>query len=340
MAAELGCNARYTAHVVDQGGQIVATLDNLSEIEWYRVINDTSTGRAVAMTDAECCERLGRIRSWRHSLEIFRSGVFVWSGPVIRVQWRQGSVEILANDFTAWLARRVPHSTYRFDDVDMISVAETLIDDAFLMHDPGHQVISLGRSRVSGARTYYQGIGHTLDWLVDLSENGGLDFTSVGQQIILLPDEFADPVGRLSDTDLPEGLTVTEDGTEIATRWHVYGRDGSGVYGVSGGIDPYYGLIERSVQDDSVTTDGSAEQAARARVLASSSPSVFIDTQEVTLSPEAGVDVSHLIPGWTLDVTSVSTCRDITDRLKITGVHARDSDDGERLSVQVGPLAS
>jgi hypothetical protein len=47
---------------------------------------------------------------------------------------------------------------------------------------------------------------------------------------------------------------------------------------------------------------------------------VFIDTQQVTISPLAAIDVPSLVRGWCLDITSASTCRTVSQRLKITGV--------------------
>ncbi|MEU6497311.1 hypothetical protein ABZ890_44345 [Streptomyces sp. NPDC046984] len=141
-----------------------------------------------------------------------------------------------------------------------------------------------------------------------------------GTTNILLPEDWRESVGRLSDADLPEGLEAAEDDTNLATRWVVAGDDEGDVLGEAGGADEYYGLLERYVEDTSITDDASAALAAQVKVRTSLPVPVFIDSQDVTLSPEAAIDVPKLVPGWCLDVTSNTTCRTITQRLKIVGV--------------------
>ncbi|MGW1539736.1 hypothetical protein ACWCPM_05570 [Streptomyces sp. NPDC002309] len=172
---------------------------------------------------------------------------------------------------------------------------------------------------MTGGRQYTRDIGQSGDHLRDLAATG-LDYTVVGNTIILLPENWLESVGRLSDVDLPEGLEVTEDGTNLATRWVIAGDDEGDVLGEAGSLDAYYGLLERYEEDSSITDDASATSAARARVRSSLPVPVFIDSQEVTLSPEAAIDVPRLVPGWCLDVTSTLTCCTVTQRMKIVGL--------------------
>lgn len=334
----LGCDASYEVHVIDRGGAILAVLTDLAAVEWYRVMNATSPCRVEAVANADCCAALGQIRSWRHSIAVYRDGEFQWDGPITSVSWRQGTCTINAGDITAWLARRTPHERLIFGSINTVDIAAALIRDGYNPDDPGHDVQILGRATVQGSRTYHRGIGQTLDWLTDLSDSGGLDFTAVGRTIYVMPDEFAPPVGTVTDDDMPEGLVVTEDGSQLATWWHVYGQDGSGVYGEFGIIDPYYGLLEQSVQDTNIPDNLSAVNAARGLVQSSRDVSVYIDTQNVTLSPDTQVQLQHLVPGWSLDMVSEATCRRVAQRLKITGLHVLADGSGERIQVQVGPL--
>jgi hypothetical protein len=92
---------------------------------------------------------------------------------------------------------------------------------------------------VTGGRTYTQNVGQTADHLRDLAD-GGMDFTASGNNIIILPDGFCDVVGRLSDADLPEGVTVTEDGASLATRQIVSADTESTIVGTA---EPRAGLV-------------------------------------------------------------------------------------------------
>lgn len=316
--AVAGCGT-HSASITDRSGSTVSAVQILTEIEWTRALDDTSTARVVAVPDGDCCERLGQVRAWRHYLNVWRDRQPVWSGPILQVEWSPGSIEIWAGDILALLDRRVPHDTVNFGETDLADIAEWLIQDGFAPDDPGHSVETIGRTRVRGGRSYRRGIGQTGDHLRDLAE-GGLDYTAVGTRIILLPETHTGTVGALTDADLPEGLIVAEDGTALASRWIVAGDEDGDVMGEAGGTDPYYGLLERYVEQTSITTDLAATDAARSRLRGSLPVPVFIDTQQVTISPEAAVSVPTLVPGWCLDIATQATCRPITQRLKITGL--------------------
>ncbi|MGW4731847.1 hypothetical protein ACWEQC_22235 [Streptomyces shenzhenensis] len=282
----------------------------------------------------DCCNRLQRVEAWRHELHIFRDDSPVWQGPIIQPEWRAGEVEIFAADILAWLDRRVPHDSIAFGDSDLTDIASWLIEDGFAPDDPGHDVHVVGPSRVTGGRAYTRNIGQTGDHLRDLAETG-LDYTAVGSTIILLPEDHMGTVGRLTDADFPDGLVVGQDGSNLVTRWIIAGDEESGVIGEDGGADAYYGLLERYVEQTSITSNASAIAAARAKRRTSTPAPLFIDTEEVTLSPDAAVDVAKLVPGWCLDITTTATCRTVTQRMKIVGVKALETGDGESVQVQL-----
>ena len=337
--AVAGCGS-HSCLITDRGGATVTPAHTLTDVEWTRTLDETSSARIVVQPDGDCCERLGKVRSWRHYLNIWRDGAPVWSGPIIQVEWSLGSVEIWAGDILAFLDRRVPHADITFGGADLVDIAKWLIDDGFAPDDPGHTIEAVGRAGVRGGRKYRRGIGQTGDHLRDLAETR-LDYTAVGSRIVLLPESHAVTVGRLSDADLPEGLVVAEDGTALGTRWIVAGDEDGDVYGEAGGTDPYYGLLERYVEQTTITTNAAATDAARSRLRASLPVPVFIDTQEVTISPDAAVEVPLLVPGWCLDITTQVTCRPVSQRLKIVGLKVTedggtDSTPGsERVQVQV-----
>ncbi|MFE2491008.1 hypothetical protein ACFXGR_49000 [Streptomyces mirabilis] len=81
----------------------MAVADVLTEVEWSRVLDGTSSARALIQPDGDCCTRLGRIGSWRTRLAIFRDGQYVWDGPVTDVTWSLGQVEVTAEDGSVWL---------------------------------------------------------------------------------------------------------------------------------------------------------------------------------------------------------------------------------------------
>jgi hypothetical protein len=309
----VGCGT-HQARVVDRNGALIAEADVLLEVEWTRVLDDISSARILVQPEGDCCEGLANVRSWRHNLQVFRDGHGVWEGPVLTPSWKAEGVEISAVDVLGWLDRRVPHEDMFFPDTDLVQIAHALIRDGFAPDDPGHEVEILAPTRIRGQRRYQVDVGQTGDHLRALAETG-LDYTAVGRKILLMGEDHCARVGSLTDDDFPSGLEIAEDGASLATRWIVH---------VS--------------EETSILDSNSAGAAARSRLRGSYPAPVFIDTSnETTLSPDAAVDVPSLVPGYCLDVTTTSTCRNIAQSLKIYGVKVTETDDGESVRVQLVP---
>lgn len=346
---QLGC-ATHTYQIVDRDGGVVSVSGVLTAVQWNRVLNDSSSATAtLAVSGPDCCAELGSIRSWRHLLNIYRATTFesrfVWSGFITNVDWTSTTTVVTAVDIIGLLDRRVPHTAFTFTDTDVTEIARQLVEDGLRPDDPGHTTTVKGPSGVLGGRTYELAVGQTADHLRDLSDTG-MDFTAVGTNVVIMPDDFAELVGRLADEDLPEGLTVSEDGASLATRQIVAGSEEGTAVGIAGGVNPYYGLLERYTEQTTIKDQASADAAAAAKLKASLGVPVFIDTQNVTLAPTAPVGIDLLVPGWMIDITTDSTCRTITQRLKITGLQVTENGgDGttpgqERVVLQVTATGS
>jgi hypothetical protein len=336
----VGCGS-HQARIVDRDGSVLTDANVLLSVEWTRVLDDLSEATVLIQPDGDCCGALGRVRSWRHQLYLYRQGKPVWNGPIITPTWKRDGIELVAMDIWAWLDRRVPHHDRIFKAEDLTTIGSWLIADGFAPDDPGHSVEVVAPTRIRGDREYQQDVGQTGDHLRDLAKTG-LDITVVGSRFVLLPEDFCARVGRLTDEDFPNGLNVVEDGGSLASRWIVHGKEAEGstpaVKGEAGGTDAYYGLLEQVSEETSILDDGSATAAARSKLRSSVPAPVFLDTsQETTLAPDAGVDVPSLVPGWCVDVTSTSVCRNIAQSLKILGVKVTEDADGESVSVQLAP---
>ncbi|MFJ4702795.1 hypothetical protein ACIP5N_32045 [Streptomyces sp. NPDC088768] len=340
----VGCG-RHTAQLVDRGGAVLTEATVLTDVEWTRTLDDASSAKVTILPDGDCCERLAQVRAWRTRLVIYRDGHLVWEGPVLTPTWTRSGVTIEAADILTWLDWRVPHEDRLWADADLATIADWLIRDGFAPDDPGHEVQIVAPTRIRGDREYQRDVGQTGEHLRDLARTG-LDFTAVGRRILLMPEDHCERVGSLTDEDFPSGLSVAEDGASAATRWIVHGREGQDdepdVFGMAGGLDPYYGLLERVVEETSILDDQSAEAAARSRLRGSSPAPTFIDTsQQTTLAPDAGVDVPSLVPGWCVDVTTTTTCRTIRQSLKIQGVTVKETGPaGESVSAQFVPAGA
>lgn len=344
----LGCGS-HTYSITHRSGGLVTASGVLTSVEWNRTLNDSSSAQVtIGVSGANCCTELANIRSWRHQLWIYRDDAFVWSGPITGVDWGAETVTVTAVDLIGLLDRRVPHQDFTFTGTDVTEIARQLVEDGFAPDDPGHSVTVIGPAMVAAGRTYTQDVGQTADHLRDLAD-GGMDFTATGNNIIILPDGFCDVVGRLSDADLPEGVTVTEDGASLATRQLVSADTESTIVGTAeatGAVRDYYGLLEVYSQDTSISSQADADTAAAARLASSAATPIVIDSQNVTLAPTANVDLRSLVPGWCLQISTAATCLPVSQVLKIVGVQV--SEDGgtgdtpgqERVLVQVAASGS
>jgi hypothetical protein len=344
----LGCGS-HTYSITHRSGGFVTASGVLTSVEWNRTLNDSSTAQVtIGVSGANCCAELSQVRSWSQWLNLYRDDAFVWSGPITGVDWGAETVTVTAVDLIGLLDRRVPHQNFTFTDTDVTEIARQLVEDGLAPDDPGHTTTVIGPAMVTGGRTYAQNVGQTADHLRDLAD-GGMDFTASGNNIIILPDGFCDVVGRLSDADLPEGVTVTEDGASLATRQIVSADTESTIVGTAdatGAVRDYYGLLEVYSQDTSIVTQADAQTAAAARLASSAATPIVIDSQNVTLAPTANVDLRSLVPGWCLQITTSATCLPVSQVLKIVGVQV--SEDGgsgdtpgqERVLVQVAASGS
>lgn len=342
-----GCGT-HTADIFDRYGALVAHCNDLTAVVWNRSLNDVSSAQVTVSPSGDCCERLRNVTTWRHKLVIWRNGRAVWEGPIQKVLWQSGGVSIDASDILAWLNRRVPHHDRTFTRTDLTDIAEWLIADGFAPDDPGHEVMVLGQTGIRGDREYTKDVGQTWEHLGDLSDTG-LDITAVGSTILLLPEGYSERVGALSDIDLPDGLGVTSDGATLVTRWVVRGSttgDGDGeppgedreIIGEAGGVDPYWGLLERTRDDSSILDNVSATAAAQSWLRATSPEQLYVSTDQVTLSPDAPVDVPLLVPGWCLDVATTATCKAVQQRMKIVGLQVSEDPTQESVKVQLSPV--
>lgn len=342
MTDAVGCGTHHAA-ITDRRGRTVAEAEVLTKVSWSRRLDMFGVGALEIVPSAGCCGDLGNIRSWHNSMQIWRNGKFVFGGPITGVGWGTDTVQLAGTDVLGWLARRAIHKDQNYRATDLVTIAAGLIEDGYAPDDPGHNVVIKSLAKVNGTRSYYRDASYVLDELVDLADQG-LDFTAIGDQIMLMGEDFAPVVGTLTDADFPEGLNITDDGISTATRWIVHGgqatSEGERPAIIGTADSGQLPLVEQIVTESGIRSNSDAVAAARSRLASSWPVPLFVDTsQEKTLSPEAAVDVTQLVPGWAVDVHSNSTCRPISTRMKIQGVKVVETgDEGESVSVQLAPI--
>lgn len=293
-----------------------------------------------------CCEVLDQVRPWRHALVMHRCGQLVWSGPILRSSYELGGTVIDAVDGLAWLDRRLIRADTQ-PCGSLTSIARTLIDGG-LTHPDGAADETCLRFEYracghSGCREYEACRSTVAAELRNLAR-GPLNFTTVGNRVIVWCGGAT--LGRtavLQDKDFMGALSVVEDGYAYASAVCV---QGSGVVGYCGGTDPYYGLVEITIKDDTITTQADADALACQEVAARNRPPLVLSVPNgIRLDPRAPVDFATLVPGVTVPVWSSATCRTVAEDMALTRVRVRqgctsDGTDEEEVLVTVAPAAS
>lgn len=266
LSGPLGAGS-YRFFAYDRGGRRrIGELKAVSAYSWSRrrdEISEASVRLAPAAAGAKCQELLRRLRSFRHELVIFRSGVRVWEGPISRISDSGNAVDIDAKDVLLYMHRRIMRNGYNDSYPNIKSVvtrARILLEEGYALDDPNVAAYIEDRSAADDARQArivlpYQKL--VLEELDDLAARSGLDYTVIGRRIVLW--DTHNPIGRLprmTGADFLSRPVVTEYGMDLATRSAV--TNGQGLYGVVGEIDPYYGLVEMlaSAYSENDTPDG------------------------------------------------------------------------------------
>jgi hypothetical protein len=248
--------------------RVLAEFTAITSLEWSRIVNDISEASLTVDTLRCGCEWLADVRAARHELVIFRQigtdpPERVWEGPIVRVTYRAGFVEIEARDVLWWLTRRSHRGRFTDDGQNAVEEAATAIKSAFTYDNPnvtsflrvnarGGEDVTIAVNRHEG--TYYD----TLSDLVD----AGVFHTALGRSIMVWDQHT--PPGRTpmlrSPGDLNADIAVVEEGATLATRVIEAGND---TYG-SNTPEP---VIVNHAFNPSLEVSGSYWQVPRAEVI-------------------------------------------------------------------------
>lgn len=347
----LGCED-HRVIAVDRGG--APTVFDLSEvatdIEWARLLDETSEASVrVVSPSAECCEALGRLRTWRHELQVYRGPDRVWEGPLRVIEYGPDEISLYARDVSGWLEVRKAEAFTGV--VDSAERAYAVIRAALAVDDPNVRpyVQLRGPSGQQVSREVQENSTYAIDEIRDLAAVG-MDWTVLGRSIIV-GDTTTEFRFGLNDEHFRGAVTVTDDGNLYGSEWTVRGEaaaaavvpDGEEapqVVGIAGGESPYFGLVQRIIEE-TVETNAEAVEAAQERVdfNASGPPLVLDISRDATLLPEAPVSVNSLVPGAIVDVFSRSTCREVSGTFRLVAVRARVRRGEEQIGIALVPYS-
>lgn len=329
----------YRVTIRDRTGVEILELTDCDQIDYDRRLNDRSEATVSGLINAECCERLDKVRTWRCDLAIARDGEEVWVGPIRVVPNTIGRVTIKATDVLGWLERRVIHTLHDWTalpGVGSVQAALELIQDGFGPDDPNvlKWVKTYGVG-VMGGWTYPAYSNYVFNVLAELAK-GSIDFTAIGRRIVIMPNGYKLGQTPLLTCDNFQGndLATTEDGDAFTSKSYVTGL---GVTGIAGGVDPYFGLVETLVDDQQIGRQTTADGKA-AGLIVNPPPLLVQPPNGSSLSPDTPVCLKDLVPGVTVPVHIDCTCRAASQDMRLTQLKVTVTAAGEKISPLLTPV--
>lgn len=341
MTCELGCDPEVNVLVVDRQTQTTLMEVEFNRLTWGRSLDDVS--QATVQVPYNCCGKLADVRSWRSELHVIRNGDEVWCGPITLMPGCRSGTTIIAEDMFAWLGKRVIHLAHAFPASTPVQIAEALIRDGLAPDDPGLlEFLTIIAGGTNQERDYAANSAYVLDSLEDLAK-GGIDFTAIGRRLIVMPEgHVLGQTSLLTCENFLGDLCVTDDGGDAATRTVVTGKapdDTTVISGSAGGTDPYYGLLEVLLNDDTVKTAASADAQATG-LLASSKPNRLLvqPPSGNALDPKAPVCIDQLVPGVEVPLVIDCTCRESHQAMRLIKLDVTVDSNGEQVVPQLSPV--
>lgn len=369
------CVTKHTAYIYDRGGQKrLFQLYNMAEVVWGRVRDDISEAN-IKIAAGYCYDQaaqLDQIEPIRHELVIYRGDMNafgigpkrVWEGPVTRIGLTTRQMEIHARDVIHHLSRTNMHVAYNNNYPNVafaIDRVKKIINDELTYKEAREQAAfpdlpSYGilpyvqyHQRPTDAKTsratkaMQKTVWEEVD---DMAAKGGIDYCAVGRAIHVW-DTSADEMGvtqTVTEADFLGELTVTIYGMELKTEAVV--TDGEGAYGIAGGVDPYYGVVENleTAYDESEGADPptSAEMASQAsRNLSGSNPVPIVlrVPDNSTLNPKGVLSLDDLVPGVHIPLRAKILVKTITQMQKLDRMTVTETAETETITVTMFPAA-
>lgn len=339
----LGCGT-HQAVVMTRGAEsIVGELAPIVKVDWNRIRDDISLAN-VWVGAGQCDDWLGDIRSGgEHELHIFRDGVPVWEGPVTRLEYRRGYVEIYASDIL-WVAKNTALSkgySHKHPNVAACGwVMNRLLRDlTFAKYgDPwnarDHVLWLKGPDEPKTTKVVPAWSTTTWEDFDKFAEDSGMDYTVFGRDIMFWDTHYRwMQLPDLQETYLTQGLAVVEYGNEFATR--VVVTNGKGQAGIAAA--PAWALRKYGHIDHVVTAWNEAagevatpeelsawtEQAKGILRQSFPAPTRVRVSDGTGLRPDSPYEINDLVAGAFLNVTTTSLQRQMTELHKLHSVSVR-----------------
>lgn len=346
-----------------------------------RVLNEVSSASIEVSLDSgspECCGIYSTLNPWQHELAIFRNGVEVWCGPIVRMEldFYHGKGTVEARDLFAWTDKRLielADTDYEVESADIKDVFEWVLNHAYCK-DPWCMSWNFEPVGIPIDRRYpaypkadgtpwggaYPVAGEELRNLT----SAGVDWTVVGRHMWGGSVQISTPVPTTSvlyDSHWTSAPKIIVAGHDMCNRLVLLGGNGGydGWDSTSMWVEPQQ--PHGPITSDSLTAaqqrfglmevakkDGRASDIDTSYVPNSLSQAAFAEftltelpytyIEQGTLSPYAPISIDALIPGARFDIRLTNSCRLVYNAYRLYNVDVQFSPGHEEVSVKFAPV--
>lgn len=340
----MDCDANYDIKYVIRGSGSSIPQNTISIVEWGRKLDDVSAAKIThILSDASCCDELGRIEPWADRVEIRRNGSLVWMGWVTAVEYSYDTVVVEAKDALIF-------SRYRWFSADY----DKLQDSVFHWRDLWDQTVgSLSpypipvdvittNTNVIENRKYSSSYRRIVWFLLKEIMEGSVDVTVMGTQVLVGALSVAGVLTLAAD-DFAGDIVLRKAGEFYAGQVGV-----EGARGIRGEYPPglvtgngFYPLIQDLVFDESIISNASAEAVAKSRYEYTNGivPRLVRAGDALTLR-QGALDISLLIPGRLVSVDTEGLCVGGKQEFRLGSVDVSYTGGVESIGISLQPVGS
>lgn len=311
-----------------------STSSAVASVKWNREKNEVSQAEVEAVVSPAVADRL---EPWLHTLTIYRDGLLVWHGIIVRTVAGSRRVRIAARDGSVFFdRRRVPIGRTWFNH-DATQVMRTMVEDACGYQDATGLVDNLAalESRIWVTSTYTPSECLVAEAVDDVVKQGLVWCVSSGR-LLIGPIGAQRRTGILSDHHLDGNVTVVKDGMETVTDAHITGK---GVWGQWAAEESPLPLLQSLGKADGAISQEDCEEVARREVEdASVTPRRLAMPSSARLLPTAPVSIEDLVPGVVVPVSSTQTGIRVASDMSVREVSVTADDGGESINVTLSEI--
>jgi hypothetical protein len=307
MGRTVGCETDWTVEFVDRVTGQVADVGMFASASGAWKL-DTITQATVVIPKSDCCAPgMALVRPWRYTMTVKRAGQVVFQGPVTTRRERRDSMTYTAADLLGWSRVRWMGGAGSFTGTSAEIVGYVLNRTLSNPDDPIQWQSRI--EQTSDTRTVSWGqtaVGwDVLRQVLDTS----LDLYAVGDTIYSVPANRDAPL-ELSEQHMSNDFESFENGWEFGTR----SVAGSGdVVATAGGVDPYWGLVDRTLGNATANTSETPQAVADDLLLeARGAGMLLLPGSSGNLVPGAPFDLFDLMPGKLFTIAPSQRCVPLT----------------------------